>query len=500
VLLKGLLPGLPEGSRTLAPGLSLFLLRQVFDILPVKCLLLTLASALLEPRVSPSLAYSLPSPTTGFAASPTTTTTTTTVSASVAVAAAASSSGGGGGARATLSGGSSGSGSGGGSSSSSSTGGQQDDTLPNWVHDAFKACLSSLDDDIFLLAVSLLHATLRYFPETGSELPNAESASRRRVPVQLLSTVLESVDRLPALNVEALRNYNRILLDLVLTDFVVAEQKSDLMELREIALAMWRTSAVGLQRLLEESCSDPEGGDWLIDVFEEEWTLAQNPTFEVQHFCSNPNRILPSKVWPSVRQSIGTREVALRANRVKDPACMARRSIRNFLWMRRILQALEGARQGAPLASLKTAAPKALPVQIPPKISRAEGEAMKLENASRITCGVVSAGGRCTRWLILDPYWFLLLQPDLSNTEQGTVKVVCPLFDVQSIVDRGEPRRLQVLINGRPPAEAQVTLTFEDITRCHGAHEHLSRERRRLRRELMDKLSSYISATSRELP
>lgn len=141
--------------------------------------------------------------------------------------------------------------------------------------------------------------------------------------------------------------------------------------------------------------------------------------------------------------------------------------------------------------------------------SFAEGMALDFVGFDRIVCGVASPRGKYTRYLLLHDFWFMLVQPDLASPGRATVRTLWPIWEVQALVDRGDPRTLQIFVSARcasarpgelalegggAAADTPVVLNFEDVGRCHAASEHLQRRRRCLRLEMMQRLASFAGS------
>jgi hypothetical protein len=71
-----------------------------------------------------------------------------------------------------------------------------------------------------------------------------------------------------------------------------------------------------------------------------------------------------------------------------------------------------------------------------------EGAAIDLQNKERIVCSVVTAEGKTTRYFILDDHLLMLCAPDDAQPGWGVVKTTTPLRQLESHVDRSDPRTL----------------------------------------------------------
>jgi len=84
-----------------------------------------------------------------------------------------------------------------------------------------------------------------------------------------------------------------------------------------------------------------------------------------------------------------------------------------------------------------------------------------------------------------------------------------PVWQVQSLIDRSDPRTLQIGMNahrpGMKPGEAvaynppvstyfTLTLSFADLKKCNEAAVHLQTRRRAVRGQMLQKAASFVSA------
>jgi hypothetical protein len=150
-----------------------------------------------------------------------------------------------------------------------------------------------------------------------------------------------------------------------------------------------------------------------------------------------------------------------------------------------------------------------------------EGRSFELGRQDRIVCGVVTHEGRHTRYLMLHPFFLLLVQPDLQKIGLAVVRTLCPVRQVEPMIDRTDPRTLKLGIrlpkgahcpgeastyepagtDGGPrlPAEEQrgsaffmLTLSFEDVKRCLCADQHLRKCRQEVREQLRARVENFI--------
>lgn len=129
----------------------------------------------------------------------------------------------------------------------------------------------------------------------------------------------------------------------------------------------------------------------------------------------------------------------------------------------------------------------------------------------RIVCGVAAPRGKCTRYLLLHDYWFMLVQPDVAAPKRAMVKTLFPIWQVETLVDRSDPRTMQIFVNAacaryqseaagahtEPPPSQQETspiiLNFEDVRHCHNARLHVDGRRQNIRSDLMQKFIAHVN-------
>jgi len=517
VLLKGVLAvkahtAIIDGhQRVLMPSVALFLIRQVFDIIRVPCLLEPLASALVQPSIPVALAYVLPQ-----GISPT---------------------------------------------SASSPSNSEEDYSPNWLREHFLDCLQSSDDAVFLLSASVLHGILRRAEDRdlgkphdeqsalqadggdsagvtsdGShtkaqlvEVERDEVAGSTSVAMDVCSgafadckldvylTMLQALDRHPMQHPETLAVFVRIVSDILFTPLVLSNVAARNQVWRALHSASQAT-ACRLKELMFDCMRQNDCGDGILDIFFDEWELQRTPLPEVARFCGDPQRLLPASVWSSPSQQRGARPPCTAAmSSVCHGADEASgRVLRAFLLARRMLAGFPQSEKGSSVPDTRMSTiDEPVPVTIEASGNFREGESFDFGAFGRIVCGVPSTKGRCTRYLLLHDYWFMLVAPDATAPGWAIVKTLCPIWQVQSLVDRGDPRTLQVFLHARTVqvysgdayvdrrgagrAETTCVLNFEDVRRCHAANEHLDGRRQKIRVELMQKLAMFVGKCADDL-
>lgn len=482
MLLTGITAGdemdLDEPTHILMPAVALFLIRQVFDTFRCPCLLVPLASALVERRVPVALAFVLPQcPELGTVSPP-----------------------------AHL----------------------QQDLLPNALRAHFLECLESTSDAVFLLAAGVVHGCLQHadclWPALRKQLAPAAAGraaeADARLPtdsyIEVCHTLLQATSRYASWQLDTLEVLARVLLDMFLRPEMILHPVV-CVDLRQVVRSAVQRAAEAFHDVVAKCSALGESGNWILDVFAEEWMEHKAPRVDVAQFCGDPMRLLPPPLWGSSAAQRGP-------SRSRSPdACEevpgeARNAARRFLVLRRLLADFE---QHAPEAAhaelLRSGCPWARaseqpnPVAVEVANAFHEGTTLDLGAFEQIVCGVAGPKGKCTRYLLLHDYWFMLVQPDVALPGQGTVKTLWPLWQVHSLVDRGDPRTLQIFLKdasavspSKPALEDRaagtpIVLNFKDVGRCHSAQGHIERQRQSIRLELMQKLAEFVAETRAEV-
>lgn len=274
--------------------------------------------------------------------------------------------------------------------------------------------------------------------------------------------------------------------------------------------------------------------DNFLDIFSEEWEQDAAPHVSIREVCSNIRCLVPAT--PGSPSSSASENWSIPAPHAERQH--AAKAVRCLLLIRRLLS--EMSEKGAAAEDVPSM-PSPLPPPAPgaealsplglqaglmrldeeAKDAYQEGKSFELGRQDRIVCGVVTQEGRHTRYLVLHPFLLLLVQPDLVQPGWAVVRTLCPVRVVEPVVDRSDPRTLRLCIRlpkGVPcPGEAapldpsssdpsfrlaaeehrgssfsMLTLSFEDVKRCHGAEAHLRRSRKQVRQKLRERVEAFI--------
>jgi len=313
---------------------------------------------------------------------------------------------------------------------------------------------------------------------------------------------LQGLQRITSWQLETFPVFIRILMDLFLDPIICqhAEMRAKIVEAVNVAR---RAAAEDIRRVLQGNSSS--GDDSLPDVFFEEWEVQKAPLANINELCSSPRRLVGHRT---------TRP---------DSGDGGRKVMRRFLLLRRLSADL--ARFTPQAMQLKAAdqAPscfwdgpsedEAMPLR-PEEESAdgfSEGMSFEVRNIGRIVCSTTIGSGRHTRYLLLHDFLLLLVEPDLSLPGWVVVKTLWPLRQVQSLIDRSDPRTMivgmqshrgpayqgaEVCAPACPSAEANtyraIMLHFDDVKRCHTASVHIQRRRQEVRSHVLRMISKFI--------
>jgi len=331
--------------------------------------------------------------------------------------------------------------------------------------------------------------------------------------------LLQGLHRHAAWQLDNLQVLIHILMDVFLDPLVVHNAMAHMSVMRALDAAL--RSSAQLLRHVWQDCQP--GSDTLLDLFFEEWELHKAPPVDVSEVCSNPRLLLAS--MPT--SALGVTSVR-RPSAGGSAERAAHKAVRSFLLIRRLtMDAVRYApqvRRARPpeeggRASPWAAAPscEASPLEVDEEASSGlrEGTSFEIGTFQRIVCSIAGPQGKTTRYLLLHDYWLLLVQPDLAAPGFGVVSTLWPVRQVHSHVDRSDPRTLQLGMNalasashsrpdqpggGVPGASPErpkegfltISLSFEDVKKCHGANVHLQKRRMEVRAQLAQRAAAFL--------
>eukprot|EP00931_Biecheleriopsis_adriatica_P029922 TRINITY_DN17696_c0_g1_i1.p1 TRINITY_DN17696_c0_g1~~TRINITY_DN17696_c0_g1_i1.p1 ORF type:complete len:879 (-),score=169.37 TRINITY_DN17696_c0_g1_i1:57-2657(-) len=416
------------------------------------------------------------------------------------------------------------------------------DTCVLLVAGVLKSCLSASN----LLPQELLVES-GLLPPWGSwkDLPRT---SPGMVPLEVLLAVSEALEQHASLRVVVVQVLCRLCLDVAFTPQARGYKGST--HWREQLLA---TVAVAIRSAARQVRSHLHGplGDGFLDIFSEEWDQEQSliPASFLRAACSSKYCLLPPPQGAVSGLPGQPLDWSLPASHSERQ--LAAKAIRILLMIRRLRADLahndQPEHSSAPpkppptptggggggvinsaLAPVEAPSAAESPLWVPEEISDGfvEGKSFELGRIDRIVCGVSTPEGRHTRYLVLHPYLLLLVQPDLVSPGWAVAKTLVPVRHVDAHIDQSDPRMLRLtlrLVKGAQcPGEASaydqssteadyrigaeehgsatflLTLSFEDVRRCHCAELHLRKRRTEVRDRLTKSLEAFIDGLCSE--
>lgn len=453
--------------RTLSPHVALFLIRQVLDTFHCPVLVEPMAQALLWSTVPAALAYVLP-----------------------------------------------------GQVKEASFTTKEGDFVKNPLRDSFLATLRLPEDRTFLMAAAVLHGCIMKrtvfsddFLVKAQLLPSQPRKSSQPRSGSKTSETTQSLPEALALLYEAITDRTcwqlQQYMALVRMFLEVAHASHMPGVVHAVALkasmASMRAAAAHVQEVLREAQAGDDGGAWLVDIFCEEWEQHKAGLLHLPEFFTDPRRLVP----PEGRGS-GRRSSLQRYGLVS-----AQHAVRSLFLCRRLVRGLQCPRQEAP-SQPGQPSPQWLrfsdepsPLQLDEASRPIEGSQMELNGRSSIGCSFTSAKAssaqRMQRHLVLDPAWLVLA--DMENANDAVVTTVWPIWQVQSLIDRSDPRTLQIGMNapkpGMKPGEAvaynppistyfTLTLNFTDVKASNEAAVHLQTRRLAIRSQMLQQVATFV--------
>jgi len=448
--------------RTLSPHVALFLIRQVLDTFHCPVLVEPMAQALLWSTVPAALAYVLP-----------------------------------------------------GHVSSSFT--SEGDFVKNPLRDSFMATLSLPEDRTFLMAAAVLHGCIMKrtvfsdeFLVKATLLPtqarksSTRSASKGELSQSLPEALALLFQAIPDRTSWPLQSYMalvRMLLEVSHASHIPAGVHAVALK---SSIASMRAAAAHVQEVLREAQAADDGGAWLVDIFCEEWEQHKVGLLHLPEFFTDARRLVPQG-----RGSGGRRSSLQRYGLV-----FAQHAVRSLFLCRRLVRGLQCPRQEVPSQPGEPSPPwvrfsdEPSPLQLDEASRPIEGSQMDLNGCSSIGCIFAASkptAQRNQRQLVLDPGW--LVVAEVANGNEAVVTTVWPIWQVQSLIDRSDPRTLQIGMNahkpGMKPGEAiaynppistyfTLTLNFNDVKSCNEAAVHLQTRRLAIRSQMLKEVAGFV--------
>lgn len=363
---------------------------------------------------------------------------------------------------------------------------------------------------------------------SSSRGPGASAVVDADQQIEVTLLLMQALQRHAVWNLDTLQGLHRIVLDLILHTSVCHHARTQTLVARALQSAL-RTAAQRLRCFIQDGIAK-NSDDSVLDVLMEEWVVHTAVPVNITELCSNPRRFLLS-ASPSRPSVAGRGRGSARPSfSGLDGAKTMQKAVRCYFLIRRLLKDFSTFGPQVPrapppdhfshLSSPWIAPSKEVPLLvIDDEEAQAfkEGMSFEIGRTERIVCGIAAPNGKHTRYLVLHDFFFVLVQPDLASPGWCVVRTLWPLQQVQSLIDRSDPRTLQVGMHsyqpGNSPGEAvcgsaqqplgdhgeekvgayyTLTLNFEDFRRCHAADVHLQRRRTEVRASLMRKAVNFV--------
>nr|CAB3231606.1 protein CLEC16A-like [Phallusia mammillata] len=217
-------------------------------------------------------------------------------------------------------------------------------------------------------------------------------------------------------------------------------------------------SMQNLQKCLQEE-------EMFLDIFEDEYRTFMNKPFNVEYLMMDSSLLLPPTVTPLTGIEFTKRLPC-------GPTEQIRRSIGVFLALRDVsLTFCKEVETQLPLTREQDC------IQTDDKLD--------LNNSDLIACTVVGKDSKNRRFLVVDLYQLILVEPDNKRLGWGVVKFSGFLQDVEVSSDPDDSRTLHVTIH-KPSGTRRVPMlaanfVFDDHIRCMAAKQRLTKGRMRAR-------------------
>ncbi len=130
-----------------------------------------------------------------------------------------------------------------------------------------------------------------------------------------------------------------------------------------------------------------------------------------------------------------------------------------------------------------------------------EGKAYDISaNNELILCNVRLQQKMLVRYVLVDPDFFILVEPDFSNQDQYQVKVAkkVPLKQVQGVIDRSESRHLLMGFatfqeGMAKPVVEELTIYFETTHKCSYVKSLLDSSKKSAKAKLQQKVTGFLN-------
>ncbi|XP_019615053.1 PREDICTED: protein CLEC16A-like [Branchiostoma belcheri] len=230
-----------------------------------------------------------------------------------------------------------------------------------------------------------------------------------------------------------------------------------------------------------------KGDEIFLDMFEDEFGKMKEKPLNVEYLTMDPSVLLPPTGTPLTGIEFDKRLPCGEVER-------ARKAMRTFFLLRDLS------------LSLQLKVEDQLPLTKDSELIK-ENEKLDLNNSDLIACTVVTEDKqRVRRFLVIDVYQLILVEPDTKKLGWGVARFVGYLQDVEVTADKEDSRALHVQIH-KPTSSVSVQASpssykpmpllsakfiFDDHIRCMAAKQRMTKGRSRARQAKMRLISKLL--------
>ncbi|XP_066291943.1 protein CLEC16A-like isoform X1 [Branchiostoma lanceolatum] len=230
-----------------------------------------------------------------------------------------------------------------------------------------------------------------------------------------------------------------------------------------------------------------KGDEIFLDMFEDEFSKMKEKPLNVEYLTMDPSVLLPPTGTPLTGIEFDKRLPCGEVER-------ARKAMRTFFLLRDLS------------LSLQMKVEDQLPLTKDSELIKAN-EKLDLNNSDLIACTVVTEDKqRVRRFLVIDVYQLILVEPDTKKLGWGVARFVGYLQDVEVTADKEDSRALHVQIH-KPTSSVSVQASpssykpmpllsakfiFDDHIRCMAAKQRMTKGRSRARQAKMRLISKLL--------
>ncbi|XP_013169463.1 PREDICTED: protein CLEC16A isoform X2 [Papilio xuthus] len=229
--------------------------------------------------------------------------------------------------------------------------------------------------------------------------------------------------------------------------------------------------------------------DIFLDMFEDEYCEMSKRPLNVEWLCMDAAILLPPTRTPMSGIAFAKRLPSGEMER-------ARRAIRTFFLIRDLhLKLTERADTQLPLAN--------------PGHFVQVGDVLDLNDSDLISCDIIQKDGTWHhRFLAVDHFQIILVEPDKQKMGWGVAKLVGSLQDLEIQGDKEDPRCLQLTVHkprvgaGAPPRTVllRAKFKFDDHIRSMAAKQRLTKGRTKARQKKMQQIGRLLEVSGISAP